>query len=88
MDGVKPRTDAMPENHYYQDGGCNLAPSCLRCPFEYCQYDMPGGSSRMAKIARTNQIRALRDEGKSAAEIAGIVGCGVRMVNRRLKGAG
>ena len=23
----------------YRDTGCNLAPSCLRCPFEVCQYD-------------------------------------------------
>ena len=25
----------------YKDEGCNLAPSCLRCPFERCQFDTP-----------------------------------------------
>ncbi|MCI0778246.1 MAG: hypothetical protein J4N95_08690 [Chloroflexi bacterium] len=31
--GRKIRKEALPENHDYKDTGCELAPSCLSCPF-------------------------------------------------------
>lgn len=29
--------------HYDKDTGCELASSCLNCPFEICRYDLHGG---------------------------------------------
>ena len=37
--GRKIRREALPEFANYRDTGCELAPSCLRCPFARCQYD-------------------------------------------------
>ncbi len=41
--GVLPRVrrDALPEHADYRDTGCDLAPSCLRCPLRRCRYDEP-----------------------------------------------
>ncbi len=43
----------------YRDTGCELAPSCLRCPYEVCQHDVPGGA---AALRRRERWRALRAE--------------------------
>jgi len=40
----------MPEGLTYQDTGCDLAPSCLNCPFPSCRYDFPG-TKRAGKYA-------------------------------------
>ena len=37
--GRKVRREALPEYANYKDEGCELAPSCLRCPFARCKYD-------------------------------------------------
>ena len=37
--GRKVRRGALPEYAHYEDRGCDLAPSCLSCPFVRCQYD-------------------------------------------------
>ena len=29
-------------SNYYQDEGCEIAPSCLRCPLSVCIDDLPG----------------------------------------------
>ncbi|MFC2011982.1 hypothetical protein ACFLVU_02510 [Chloroflexota bacterium] len=42
--------DLPPEYCHYRDEGCDLAESCLNCPFARCVYDEPGGiSPRMPK---------------------------------------
>ena len=41
--GRKIRKEALPENAEYRDTGCELAPSCLSCPFVRCRYDYPDG---------------------------------------------
>ncbi len=38
-----PFVDAGPQWFTYRDDGCELAPSCLRCPLPICKYDYPGG---------------------------------------------
>ena len=37
------RRDALPEYVDYRDTGCELAPSCLNCPFIRCRYDYSDG---------------------------------------------
>jgi hypothetical protein len=54
------RRDTLPEHADYTDTGCELAPSCLRCPFPRCQYDEPGGARRVAMTARDREIARLR----------------------------
>ena len=49
--GRKVRTDALPEHITYQDTGCELAPSCLTCPLERCQYDDPVGARKLLERA-------------------------------------
>ncbi len=39
--------DFPPEYCHYRDEGCDLAESCLNCPFEQCIYDEPGGKQRL-----------------------------------------
>ena len=42
--------DDLPENCDYFDEGCNLAPSCLNCPFPFCIHDVsPDGTSPFKK---------------------------------------
>ena len=41
--GRKVRSEALPENTLYEDTGCDLASSCLSCPFVRCRYDYPDG---------------------------------------------
>ncbi|MDZ4278856.1 MAG: helix-turn-helix domain-containing protein [Dehalococcoidia bacterium] len=61
--GRKVRADALPEHLDYRDGGCDLAPSCLRCPLERCRYDAPGGARRLLQAPRDDALRRRREEG-------------------------
>ncbi len=44
--GRKIRREALPEYANYRDTGCDLAPSCLSCPFVRCRYDKPEEKKR------------------------------------------
>ena len=52
------RRDMLPDYADYRDTGCDLAPSCLRCPMRRCQYDEP--SPDVAVHARDREIVMLR----------------------------
>jgi hypothetical protein len=79
-------TDALPEHCHYKDEGCELADSCLNCPFEECIYDKPGGKQRWLKKERTAEmVRLYTEEGKGVKELAGIFGVSKRTVQRGLK---
>jgi hypothetical protein len=54
------REDTLPEHASYRDTGCELAPSCLRCPLERCKYDEPGGARRLLTEVRDREIVVLR----------------------------
>ncbi len=54
------RADALPEHTTYRDTGCELSPSCLRCPLARCKYDQPGGARRLTTDARDREIATLR----------------------------
>ena len=41
--GRKIRREALPEYANYRDTGCDLATSCLSCPFVRCRHDYPDG---------------------------------------------
>jgi hypothetical protein len=53
------RADELPEHVVYRDSGCDLAPSCLRCPFERCKYDA-AATRRRTTEARDREIALLR----------------------------
>jgi len=61
--GRKIRSDALPEQLDYRDGGCELSPTCLRCPLERCRYDEPGGARRLLIDSRDETLVRRRDDG-------------------------
>ena len=54
------REDALPEHVAYHDRGCDVFPSCLRCPLPRCRYDEPGGVRALLNRERDREIRRLR----------------------------
>jgi len=78
--------DLLPEHIGYKDEGCDLAGSCLNCPYEECIYDKPGGKRRWKKQERSAEIIRLHtEEGKAVKELAVIYGISKRTVQRALK---
>lgn len=72
---------------YYRDTGCDLAPSCLRCPFERCRYDEPGGIPGALRQERNEQVRAALAEAQphtheENARVAARFGLSVRSAYR------
>jgi len=78
--------DLPPEYCHYRDEGCDLADSCLNCPFTRCIYDEAGGKQRWLKGARAREMtRLFTTEGKRAKELALMFGVSQRTVQRTLK---
>jgi len=78
--------DLSPEYCHYQDEGCELADSCLNCPFPKCIYGQLGGKQQWLKGQRDEEIiKLLKTEGKGVAELASIFGISQRTVQRALK---
>ena len=82
--GRKVRADALPECIEYHDGGCELAPSCLRCPLERCRYDQPGGARTLFQRPRDEALRRRREEGTGIDALATEFGLSRRTVFRIL----
>ena len=82
--GRKVRSDALPEYLDYRDGGCEMAPSCLRCPLERCRYDAPGGARTLVLGARDEEVRRRRVEGTGIDTLAAAFGLSRRSVFRIL----
>ena len=80
--------DLLPEDFPYEDGGCELFPSCLNCPFSKCIKEEPWGKEKFLKLKRAERMVELKREGKSMEEIAGIFGVSIRTVRRWLKAVG
>ena len=68
--GRKIRQDARPEHMDYQDAGCVLSPTCLRCPLERCRYDQAGGVRKLRMTDRDETLRRFYDEGSSIEALA------------------
>lgn len=75
---------ALPEEANYVDTGCSMAPSCLRCPFARCRYDLEGRVSvKSRKITeRHAAILDLDAAGATVEEIAAHLGVSRRTVFR------
>ncbi len=78
--------DLPPEYCHYRDNGCDLADSCLNCPFPKCIYDEHGGRRHWLKGLRDREMaRLFNTEGKGIKELALIFGVSQRTVQRALK---
>ena len=78
--------DLPPEYCRYRDEGCDLAESCLDCPFPKCIYDEPGGKQRWLKRLRAREMaRLFSTKGKGVNELALMFGVSQRTVQRALK---
>ena len=79
--------DLPPEYCHYRDGGCDLADSCLNCPFPKCIYEEHGGRRHWLKGLRDREmVRLFNTEGKGIKELALIFVVSQRTVQRALKG--
>ena len=80
--------DLPPEYCHYRDEGCELAESCLNCPFAKCIYDEPGGKQRWLKRLRAREMaRLFTTDGKGIKELSKMFGVSQRTVQRALKTA-
>jgi len=82
--GRRIRSDALPEHMAYHDGGCELAPTCLRCPLERCRYDEPGGARALLQSARDIEVWRRREAGRAINALAREFGLSRRSVFRIL----
>jgi len=82
--GRKVRSDALPEQIAFRDGGCELAPSCLRCPLARCRYDEPGGAQALLRGPRDDAVQRRRAEGVAIDALAEEFGISRRSVFRIL----
>ncbi len=82
--GRKVRSDALPEHLEYRDGGCDLSPTCLRCPLERCRYDEPGGRRALITGSRDVAVCRRREEGSGIDLLAAEFGLSRRSVFRIL----
>jgi len=77
--------DLPPEYCHYRDEGCELAASCLHCPFPRCIYEQPGGRQRWLKRLRDKEmVRLFTTDGKGIKELALRFGVSQRTVQRAL----
>lgn len=83
----RPRIDALPENTDYADTGCDLYPSCLRCPLPRCRYEEPGGAAAILRTGRDANIIRLERQGMSVDQLAETFGVSRRTIFRVLRAA-
>lgn len=76
--------ESLPQHEHYEDDGCDLFPSCLRCPLPQCRYDKPG--RRAGKELRNREMVRLHAEGMGVKELAHGFGVSVRTVQRTIAG--
>ena len=82
----KVELDLPPEYYHYRDEGCDLANSCLDCPFTRCIYDEPGGKRHWLKRLRDREMaRLFTTDGKGIKELSQMFAVSQRTVQRALK---
>ena len=83
------RLDILPETYVYIDDGCEVSPSCLRCPLPVCKYDDPGREHRDRREERDRRDEEILDarerERLSATELARRFGVSERTVFRAIQ---
>ena len=72
-----------PEFYHYEDTGCEISRSCLRCPLSRCKYDDPVWFQRHRRMARDLRIwQAIELERLSPDEAAERFSVTVRTIFR------
>lgn len=80
-----PAMDILPEYFPYRDDGCEVSPSCLRCPLPQCKYDNPGWLQRERRAQRDSRVIQVRcQEGVTIPELARRFDISQRTVHRIL----
>lgn len=80
------RSDALPEYIDYNDNGCDLYPSCLRCPLPQCRYEVSGGATAMLRMGRDASIvAAFRRKEATVDDLARMFGLSRRTIFRVLE---
>ena len=80
------RSDALPENVDYVDTGCDLYPSCLKCPLPQCRYEINGGATAMLRMGRDASIvAAFKRKGTTVDDLARMFGLSRRTIFRVLE---
>lgn len=74
------------EEFVYKDKGCQMAGSCLSCPFETCLEEVPRGRQHQMRQVRAREMRRLYQQGKGTGEIARLFSVSRRTVQRELRG--
>ena len=81
----EPIVDALPEFFPYRDEGCEVAPSCLRCPLLQCKYDDPLAYQSRKRGQRDEAVMdARKQEGATITELARRFDLSIRTVHRIL----
>jgi hypothetical protein len=78
------KLDRLPEYMPYRDEGCDLAPSCLACPFEVCRYDALGGIAGLLRSQRDQAIARRKQEGLTPTQLANEFNVSIRSIYRVL----
>ena len=80
------RSDALPEYVDYTDTGCDLYPSCLKCPLPVCRYEVNGGATAIRRGGRDESILAAsRRPGTTIDDLARTFGLSRRTIFRVLE---
>ncbi len=84
----EPIVDALPEFFPYRDTGCDVSPSCLRCPLARCKYDDPGWYHREQREQRDQEVVLVRrTQGATIPQLAQRFGVSERTIHRILSHA-
>ncbi len=81
--------DAAPEEFPYRDDGCEVSPSCLRCPLPMCKYDDPEWFQREKRRERDEEVlSAMRMQKLTVPEAAARFDISQRTIFRILQRCG
>jgi hypothetical protein len=78
------RTKRYDLEDFPPDTGCAVSPKCVECPLPLCRYEVPGGIGELTRSPRDEDIRTLRQQGASVAELMERSGLSRRTVFRIL----
>jgi len=74
--------DLLPEYIRYQDDGCDLFSSCLKCPLPRCRYDEPGRKQMGKELRNKEMLHLHQKEGLKVEKLAQRFGVSKRTVYR------
>ena len=84
----EPSVDNIPELSAYADTGCEVSPSCLRCPLPQCKYDDPIWYQQYRRQGRDLRVlTAQQSEGATVFQLAEQFGVSQRTILRALRRA-